>query len=98
VLEKNSAAPQIQERQRRISGSPIAERKIPCMKKYDLEKLWDEHTKYEFATPDVEATLATMVDDAYVNHVPVMTGGKGKSALRTFYGKDFILACRRTLP
>jgi carboxymethylenebutenolidase len=60
------------------------------MKKYDLEKLWDEHTKYEFATPDVEATLATMVDDAYVNHVPVMTGGKGKSALRAFYGTDFI--------
>jgi carboxymethylenebutenolidase len=60
------------------------------MKKYDLEKLWDEHTKYEFATPDVEATLATMVDDAYVNHVPAMTGGKGKAALRVFYGTDFI--------
>ena len=60
------------------------------MKKYDLEKLWNEHTKYEFATPDVEATLATMVDDAYVNHVPVMTGGKGKTALRAFYGTDFI--------
>src|SRR5271155_2619488 len=60
------------------------------MTKHDLEKLWDEHTKYEFATPDVEATLATMVDDAYVNHVPVMTGGKGKTELREFYGKDFI--------
>jgi carboxymethylenebutenolidase len=60
------------------------------MKKCDLEKLWDEHTKYEFATPDVEATLATMVEDAYVNHAPVMTGGKGKSALRAFYGTDFI--------
>jgi carboxymethylenebutenolidase len=60
------------------------------MKKYDLEKLWDEHTKYEFATPDVEATLATMAEDAYVNHVPVMTGGKGKTALRAFYGTDFI--------
>jgi hypothetical protein len=33
------------------------------MKKYDLEKLWAERTKYEFATPDVEATLATMVED-----------------------------------
>ncbi|HTC75573.1 MAG TPA: hypothetical protein VK684_08365 [Edaphobacter sp.] len=60
------------------------------MKEQDLEKLWDEHTKYEFATPDVEATLATMVEDAYVNHVPVMTGGKGKTALRAFYGTDFI--------
>ena len=60
------------------------------MKKYDLEALWDEHTKYEFATPDVEATLATMVEDAYVNHIPTMTGGKGKTALRTFYSTDFI--------
>jgi carboxymethylenebutenolidase len=60
------------------------------MKKYDLEALWNEHTKYEFATPDVEATLATMVEDAYVNHVPVMTGGRGKTALRAFYGTDFI--------
>ncbi|HXC97373.1 MAG TPA: nuclear transport factor 2 family protein [Edaphobacter sp.] len=60
------------------------------MQTYDLERLWEEHTKYEFATPDVEATLATMVEDAYVNHVPVMTGGKGKAALRHFYGNDFI--------
>ncbi len=60
------------------------------MRRYDLEKLWDEHTKYEFATPDVEATLSTMVADAYVNHVPVMTGGRGKSELRAFYSKDFI--------
>ena len=60
------------------------------MNAYDLEALWEEHTKFEFAAPDVEATLATMVDDAYVNHIPVMTGGQGKSALRAFYGKDFI--------
>ena len=33
-------------------------------------------------TRDTEATLATMVDEAYVNHVPVMTGGLGKAALR----------------
>jgi len=36
--------------------------------------LWEEHTQHEFATRDSEATLATMVEDAYVNHVPVMTG------------------------
>src|SRR4029077_20851489 len=28
-------------------------------------------------TRDTESTLATMVDDAYVNHVPVMTGAQG---------------------
>ena len=31
-----------------------------------------------------------MVDDAYVNHVPTMTGGFGKVALREFYSRDFI--------
>jgi carboxymethylenebutenolidase len=60
------------------------------MSKPDLVKLWEEHTKQEFATRNAEATLATMVDDAYVNHVPVLTGGYGKNALRAFYSKDFI--------
>jgi carboxymethylenebutenolidase len=41
-------------------------------------------------TRDTEATLATMVEDAYVNHVPVMTGGAGKAALREFYSRHFI--------
>ena len=56
----------------------------------DLSALWEEHTRHEFATRDTEATLATMVEDAYVNHVPVMTGGRGKAALRAFYSQDFI--------
>lgn len=56
----------------------------------DLSRLWEEHTTHEFVTRDPEATLATMVEDAYVNHVPVMTGGFGKSALRAFYSHDFI--------
>jgi carboxymethylenebutenolidase len=58
----------------------------------DLSQLWEEHTQHEFATRDTEATLATMVEDAYVNHVPVMTGGFGKNALRDFYSRDFIPA------
>ena len=56
----------------------------------DLAQLWEEHTNHEFATRDTEATLATMVEDAYVNHVPVLTGGAGKAALRAFYSQDFI--------
>jgi carboxymethylenebutenolidase len=56
----------------------------------DLPALWQEHTDHEFVTRDTEATLRTMVDDAYVNHVPVMTGGRGKEALRAFYSQDFI--------
>ena len=55
-----------------------------------LEQLWAEHLRGEFETKDVEATLATMVEDAYVNHMPVNTGGRGKDALRRFYRDDFI--------
>ena len=55
-----------------------------------LERLWEEHVRHEFETRDTEATLATMVEDAYVNHVPVLTGGSGKPALRDFYARHFI--------
>ena len=60
------------------------------MEQPDLTRLWEEHTQHEFATRDTESTLATMVDDAYVNHIPVLTGGFGKRALRRFYSRDFI--------
>jgi len=55
-----------------------------------LEKIWADHIAGEFVTKDVEATLATMVDDATVNHVPVSTGGRGKEQLRAFYRDVFI--------
>ena len=55
-----------------------------------LSDLWDEHVKFEFATRNTEDTLATMVEDAYVNHVPVLTGGCGREELRAFYAKRFI--------
>jgi carboxymethylenebutenolidase len=55
-----------------------------------LSDRWDEHVKYEFATRDTEDTLRTMVPDAYVNHVPVLTGGAGHDQLREFYSRRFI--------
>ena len=55
-----------------------------------LQDLWEKHIQYEFATCNTEDTLATMVADAYVNHMPVMTGGVGRDALREFYSKRFI--------
>jgi carboxymethylenebutenolidase len=58
--------------------------------KEQLENLWAEHLAGEFTTRDVEATLATMIDSASVNHVPVNTGGKGKDELRAFYRDVFI--------
>jgi carboxymethylenebutenolidase len=55
-----------------------------------LNDLWEEHVRDEFGIRDTEATLRTMVPDAYVNHVPVMTGGVGHEALRRFYSQLFI--------
>jgi carboxymethylenebutenolidase len=57
---------------------------------YDLEALWEAHTRYEFEARDVNATMATMVGDPYVNHVPVMTGGVGRRELARFYANHFI--------
>jgi carboxymethylenebutenolidase len=55
-----------------------------------LRRLWEEHVQFEFSTRNTDDTLATMVDDAYVNHIPVLTGGVGKDELREFYSKRFI--------
>ena len=55
-----------------------------------LQQLWEEHVRHEFATHNTEDTLATMVEGAYVNHIPVLTGGVGKDELREFYSKRFI--------
>ncbi|KAJ9607191.1 hypothetical protein H2200_008263 [Cladophialophora chaetospira] len=56
----------------------------------DLEQLWDEHTRLEFAEKDADKTMATMVAQPYVNHVPTMTGGIGYDQLRKFYADFFI--------
>jgi carboxymethylenebutenolidase len=60
------------------------------MTQHEMETVWAEHIRHEFVTKDVEATLATMVEDASVNHVPVNTGGQGKAQLRAFYRDVFI--------
>jgi carboxymethylenebutenolidase len=60
------------------------------MTEAEMERVWAEHIRHEFVTRDVEATLATMVEDAFVNHVPVNTGGQGKAQLRAFYRDVFI--------
>jgi carboxymethylenebutenolidase len=57
---------------------------------YDLSALWDKHTAYEFGERDVEKTMATMVAEPYVNHVPTMTGGVGYRDLSRFYRDYFI--------
>jgi carboxymethylenebutenolidase len=55
-----------------------------------LSQLWEDHVRYEFSTRNTDDTLATMVEDVYVNHIPVLTGGVGQDELREFYSKRFI--------
>ena len=56
----------------------------------DLGGVLDDHLAAEFDTMDLDATMATMTDDPYLNHVPVMTGGIGREQVRRFYGEVFI--------
>ncbi len=60
------------------------------MPDYDLAALWEAHIRYEFETRDVDATMATMVAEPYVNHIPTMTGGVGHDQLKRFYKYHFI--------
>ena len=57
---------------------------------YDLSRLWEAHTFHEFASRDVDATMATMVAQPYVNHIPTMTGGVGHEHLQRFYTHHFV--------
>ncbi|MCG5074874.1 dienelactone hydrolase family protein [Paraburkholderia tagetis] len=59
---------------------------------YDLSALWEEHLAHEFATRDVDATMATMVAEPYVNHIPTLTGGVGYTELKRFYSHHFVHA------
>ncbi|BAJ82392.1 hypothetical protein ACMV_30450 [Acidiphilium multivorum AIU301] len=68
----------------------IITREETRMPQHDLEALWEAHCRYEFETRDVDATMATMVADPYVNHIPTMTGGVGHDHLKRFYKYHFI--------
>jgi carboxymethylenebutenolidase len=57
---------------------------------HDLSSLWEAHVACEFVTKDVDATMATMVPEPYVNHVPTLIGGYGHDLLKRFYRDHFI--------
>ena len=71
------------------------ERSITALKRemgpnYDFSALWDKHCEHEFASRNVAATMATMVQEPYVNHIPTMTGGVGHDMLWHFYQHHFV--------
>ncbi|KAL1982583.1 hypothetical protein VTN96DRAFT_1169 [Rasamsonia emersonii] len=81
----------------RLSSAGVAHtRTLTFLKKhmngpyFDLEKIWEEHTSFEFANRSVEKTMGTMVQEPYVNHIPTITGGIGRTSLSNFYRNHFI--------
>lgn len=55
-----------------------------------MVELWERHMASEFESKDIDATMATMTPNPFVNHVPVMTGGVGYDEVRRFYSTHFI--------
>jgi carboxymethylenebutenolidase len=56
----------------------------------DPGSVFDAHVAAEFVTHDVDATMATMTGMPYLVHVPVLTGGHGREAVRDFYSRYFV--------
>src|SRR6202046_5053081 len=54
------------------------------------ETLWEQHCLFECGERDVPKTMATMVEEPYVNHIPMMTGGVGQKQLAHFYQHHFV--------
>ncbi|KAF8631192.1 hypothetical protein AX15_002524 [Amanita polypyramis BW_CC] len=59
---------------------------------FDLEAIWEEHTRFEFEVRSVARTMGTMVAEPYVNHIPTMVGGVGRQELTEFYRDHFIFS------
>ncbi|MBI2486275.1 MAG: ester cyclase [Deltaproteobacteria bacterium] len=60
------------------------------MVREELEKVWEKHTTAEFLKRDLEATMATMVDEPYIKIIPINVGGSGKDGVRAFYSDVMI--------
>ena len=60
------------------------------MSTQNLVELWEAHCRCEFELRDADATMATMIDEPHLNHIPVMTGGVGHEQVRRFYARHFI--------
>jgi hypothetical protein len=54
------------------------------------EGRYADRYQVEFGTRDAAKTMATMVPQPYVNHVPTLTGGIGRDDLYRFYADFFI--------
>jgi carboxymethylenebutenolidase len=56
----------------------------------DLGAVFDAHVRAEFVDQDVAATMATMVEEPYLTHVPTLAGGTGRQEVESFYRDYFV--------
>jgi carboxymethylenebutenolidase len=56
----------------------------------NLGAIFDAHVKAEFVDKSVAATMATMVPEPYLTHVPTLTGGTGRVEVEGFYRDHFV--------
>jgi len=56
----------------------------------DLGAVFDTHVAAEFVQKDVAATMATMVAEPYLTHVPTLAGGTGAIEVERFYREHFV--------
>jgi carboxymethylenebutenolidase len=56
----------------------------------NLGEIFDAHVRAEFVNKDVAATMATMVPEPYLTHVPTLTSGTGRSEVEGFYRDHFV--------
>ena len=54
-----------------------------------IADLFERHMQAEL-DGDLETTMATMVDDPHLNHVPVLAGGVGPDGVRSFYAEHLV--------
>jgi carboxymethylenebutenolidase len=53
-----------------------------------LEAIWDEHLAASLHGHDLAGSLANLVPEPSLLHVPAMTGASGRAALKRFYRED----------
>ncbi len=59
-------------------------------KEQALVDVWEAHVRCEFEAKDIDDTMATMVEGAYVHNIPTLLGGMGLADVRAFYTQSFV--------
>lgn len=75
---------------RKLDEMTALVRKLSEAKSASLADVVDAHVAHEFVDKDVDATMQTMTQEPSLLHLPTLTGGNGRAAVRRFYEREFI--------